>query len=488
MRIALAAVFIASMLAPEQGLAQRFGPQPSCATQRELYGLVRTLNLAVPRAKLTITVTPLGQDLMTDGGAFRICVPDSIPAGRRLKFFVKPNEWAVSNPQPAGHLPENPSDPPYEVRVFRKGDPAALSDETVLESLARAAAQLPASGATDTDVGAPVRSLAAFWGLEETDALTQIARWEDTATNVERRGYAALVGGQFTKAATLLDSAFRTPGGTTPDLASAIAAAHFRAGNKDVAEQWLKNATGQFPDDFVVLHNYGIVLKSQSKLLPADAVLKQSLLLQSQVGMEGALPLETQRAADSVQLQMSQLPEMRRFGADLSTRLASIAPSDSEAVNEAIRSSLTAALPDMVPLLDSLAARNIPIRTAELLANHVVPLHFGFDSTDVRDADLMLLAHFASVVKRKHPKAVITIEGFSDPAGTSLYNLQLSKRRALNVKDLLVTRFGLPAWQMKTVAHGEKLAMQVVPGAEGDQPGAEANRRVAFSIDLPRQQ
>jgi len=47
----------------------------------------------------------------------------------------------------------------------------------------------------------------------------------------------------------------------------------------------------------------------------------------------------------------------------------------------------------------------------------------------------------------------------------------------------MVTRFGLPEGQFKAVAYGEQFARQVSPGARRGDAGAQANRRVTFTID-----
>jgi peptidoglycan-associated lipoprotein len=110
-------------------------------------------------------------------------------------------------------------------------------------------------------------------------------------------------------------------------------------------------------------------------------------------------------------------------------------------------------------------------------------VHFGFDSTVVRDSDFAVLGQIADVIRRVYPTALVTIEGFADPSGSEAYNLRLSRRRAEAVRDVMAERFGLPARQFKTVGYGEQKARQVEPGARKDDPGALSNRRVVFTID-----
>ena len=89
----------------------------------------------------------------------------------------------------------------------------------------------------------------------------------------------------------------------------------------------------------------------------------------------------------------------------------------------------------------------------------------------------------ADVIRRVYPSSLVTIEGFADPAGTPQYNLALSRRRADAVKQVMVTRYNLPAGQFKAVGYGEQTSRQVTPGARGAAAGAEQNRRVVFTID-----
>jgi peptidoglycan-associated lipoprotein len=83
-------------------------------------------------------------------------------------------------------------------------------------------------------------------------------------------------------------------------------------------------------------------------------------------------------------------------------------------------------------------------------------------------------------VQQYYPGTKVTVEGFADPAGSVRYNLALSKRRADAVRQYLVGQ-GMPAEALSTVGYGK--TRLVVPGAWGDKPGAEQNRRVVFVIE-----
>lgn len=110
----------------------------------------------------------------------------------------------------------------------------------------------------------------------------------------------------------------------------------------------------------------------------------------------------------------------------------------------------------------------------------MMPVHFAFDDATLREQDKPSITRFAQVVQQHYPNAKITVEGFSDPAGTRMYNQRLSERRAEAVKQYL-SENGMMGDMVGTVAYGE--TRQVVPGAERDDMGADKNRRVTFVIE-----
>jgi peptidoglycan-associated lipoprotein len=109
-----------------------------------------------------------------------------------------------------------------------------------------------------------------------------------------------------------------------------------------------------------------------------------------------------------------------------------------------------------------------------------MPVTFAFDDASVRDEDRPALDRFAQVVNKYYGGAMLTVEGFADPAGQARYNIDLSKRRADNVAAYL-TQAGLTGVTVRTVGYGEDRL--VIDGAEKDAPGAQANRRVVFVIE-----
>lgn len=112
----------------------------------------------------------------------------------------------------------------------------------------------------------------------------------------------------------------------------------------------------------------------------------------------------------------------------------------------------------------------------------VVPIHFAFDAADVGQDAQPVLNRFAEVVQRHYPNAMITIEGFADPAGSAAYNKALSERRAAAVRTYL-SQNGLDFTHLRTIGYGEDRL--VAPGAERDETGAHLNRRVVFVVETP---
>ena len=109
-----------------------------------------------------------------------------------------------------------------------------------------------------------------------------------------------------------------------------------------------------------------------------------------------------------------------------------------------------------------------------------MPVTFAFDDASVNADARPLLERFARVANKYYPASTITVEGFADPAGSQSYNLALSRARAENVARELQS-LGLTGNPLRTIGYGE--VRQVAPGAQKDDPGAQANRRVVFVIE-----
>lgn len=112
-----------------------------------------------------------------------------------------------------------------------------------------------------------------------------------------------------------------------------------------------------------------------------------------------------------------------------------------------------------------------------------VPVHFAFNQDSLQSDDKPVLQRFGQIVKQYYPQALVTVEGFADPAGSTSYNLRLGKRRADTVKSYLLSQDGLASDQVRTVSYGESVNRQVVKGAHGPGDTGWQNRRVVLVID-----
>src|SRR3546814_20880136 len=80
--------------------------------------------------------------------------------------------------------------------------------------------------------------------------------------------------------------------------------------------------------------------------------------------------------------------------------------------------------------------------------------HFDYDKAGLRDEDKPALDDFVSVIKQ-HPDTIITVEGFTDAAGSVAYNKKLGQERADAVRDYLIQTGGLAANQVRAVSYGK---------------------------------
>jgi outer membrane protein OmpA-like peptidoglycan-associated protein len=80
-------------------------------------------------------------------------------------------------------------------------------------------------------------------------------------------------------------------------------------------------------------------------------------------------------------------------------------------------------------------------------------------------------------VLKKYDRNEITIIGHTDASGSEGYNQQLSERRAIAVRDQLVT-LGVPASRLRAFGRGE-----LEPRADnGNEAGRQLNRRVEILV------
>ena len=111
-------------------------------------------------------------------------------------------------------------------------------------------------------------------------------------------------------------------------------------------------------------------------------------------------------------------------------------------------------------------------------------IHFGFDESALATDQTPALERLSGVLREYYPQALLTVEGFTDPAGSSAYNLRLGQARADEVRSFLLTQGWLNETQIRAVSYGEDTKRLVRPGQQGPDAGSE-NRRVVIVIDHP---
>ncbi len=107
---------------------------------------------------------------------------------------------------------------------------------------------------------------------------------------------------------------------------------------------------------------------------------------------------------------------------------------------------------------------------------------FDTNSTVVRPGLISEIDRVAGVLNQ-YPTTLVRVEGHTDSIGSDAYNMDLSKRRANAVKNLLVQR-GIADSRIDTVGYGKTM-----PVATNDtEAGRQKNRRVEIKIAPPKQQ
>jgi len=101
---------------------------------------------------------------------------------------------------------------------------------------------------------------------------------------------------------------------------------------------------------------------------------------------------------------------------------------------------------------------------------------FATDSARVNPGLMPEIERIARVM-RDYPQTLIRVEGHTDSTGSEAYNMQLGRRRADAVRNLLIQN-GVGAQRMDAVSYGEGQ-----PIANNNTPeGRQLNRRVEIKI------
>ncbi|ODN43819.1 OmpA family protein [Piscirickettsia litoralis] len=106
-------------------------------------------------------------------------------------------------------------------------------------------------------------------------------------------------------------------------------------------------------------------------------------------------------------------------------------------------------------------------------------VYFGFDQYSVDKVDQNIVQKNINYLL-KHPNQRVLLEGYTDPRGSSQYNLNLGQKRANSVKDALLSA-GVGPKQVSTLSYGKEcLAM---PGGT-TEADFQKDRRVIFNYNM----
>jgi peptidoglycan-associated lipoprotein len=103
-------------------------------------------------------------------------------------------------------------------------------------------------------------------------------------------------------------------------------------------------------------------------------------------------------------------------------------------------------------------------------------VHFDYDSTVIKSGDRSKVAHVADYLKG-NPAAAVEVDGHCDERGTDEYNRALGERRALAIREQLVSA-GVEASRVETVSFGRD---KPVDTGRSDSAHAK-NRRGEFIL------
>lgn len=175
--------------------------------------------------------------------------------------------------------------------------------------------------------------------------------------------------------------------------------------------------------------------------------------------------------ASLAQLRAEMLEEMAEGDAAVHSEL--------EADIDAVEARLTALEQDLAEMEREF---EVSIQRLENSLRFNVPVYFGFDDATLQGEGQRVLDRFASVATEYYPEAVITVEGFTDPAGSESYNLWLGEQRAKAVAEYLTTNTAMNAERVRAVSYGEDTRRLINDGWGPGQEGWQ-NRRVVLAID-----
>lgn len=130
---------------------------------------------------------------------------------------------------------------------------------------------------------------------------------------------------------------------------------------------------------------------------------------------------------------------------------------------------------------DELLAGEMPLNDIDGLPadgdrSVVDPVFFAYDSSTVNSEEAGKVEEVANLLNKNKWQGVI-VEGHTDERGSREYNLALGERRALAVRDYLIS-LGVDSSKIQTKSYGEEM-----PDNMGhDESAWRKNRRAVFAM------
>ena len=109
----------------------------------------------------------------------------------------------------------------------------------------------------------------------------------------------------------------------------------------------------------------------------------------------------------------------------------------------------------------------------------LVGLTFASGSAEIRPDNFSLLTKVQRVI-REFPESAITVEGHTDSQGNEAMNQELSRRRAIAVREYLLSNIAMSADRITAVGYGE--SRPVAPN--NAEAGRALNRRIDITLSL----
>ncbi len=130
--------------------------------------------------------------------------------------------------------------------------------------------------------------------------------------------------------------------------------------------------------------------------------------------------------------------------------------------------------------LADLGAKSSDMEVEVTLSGDVL---FDFDSWEVKPEAGATLEKLARGIRELGWRRVV-IEGHTDSLGSDEYNLELSRKRAIAIKEWFLTESGLDGVEYETVGYGESrpIAPNTNPDGSDNPEGRAKNRRVEIRI------